>query len=542
MRLTLSTLRCPDSVAPETRHVGGGEFTLGRAPDCSWVLADPDRHLSKRHCVVAFRNGLWQIADLSTNGTYLNREASPIGQGQVRDLQDGDRIRLGAYEIELRIEEDAISPAPHPGLGHGGVNPFDDDPFAAPQPAPVGVPSSAPVTAWRPEGPMLPADFDPLGPADRDPFTGPSVADHSPSVSDAFRPPAATAGPPASGGLPDDWDLDEPLIPPAAQPVATPQAFAPPPPQTAYAPPPPAAPPQTAYAPPPPPPVAPPQQVYAPPPPVTPPQQAYAPPPVAPPPPHEAVAPPPVPRDTPFRDPTSMGTPSPFGTPEPMPQAPLTPPPVPPPPTPPPVTQSMPQAAPIGDGAALAAFLRGAGMPDARMDNPLATMEELGRAFRHIVSGLRAVLIARASIKGEFRIEQTMIRAKGNNPLKFSADDDDALNAFFGTGRRTSMGPAEAVSEALRDITLHELAVVSAMQAATREVLKWLSPEEAMSSASGGLLPMQKKANAFDVYADTHQALLAALSDDFERVYGKAFARAYEDALKDAARQKPETR
>jgi type VI secretion system FHA domain protein len=202
---------------------------------------------------------------------------------------------------------------------------------------------------------------------------------------------------------------------------------------------------------------------------------------------------------------------------------------------------AAPMAAPLADGAALAAFLRGAGMADARMDNPIATMEELGRAFRHIVSGLRAVLIARASIKGEFRIEQTMIRAKGNNPLKFSADDDDALNAFFGTGRRTSMGPADAVSEALRDITLHELAVVAAMQAATREVLKWLSPDEAMAGAQGGILPMQKKANAFDVYADTHQALLAALSDDFERVYGKAFARAYEDALRDA-RQKPEPR
>jgi len=39
----------------------------------------------------------------------------------------------------------------------------------------------------------------------------------------------------------------------------------------------------------------------------------------------------------------------------------------------------------------------------------------------------RPSLIARATTKGEFRIEQTIIRAEGNNPLKFSANDDDAL-------------------------------------------------------------------------------------------------------------------
>ena len=151
------------------------------------------------------------------------------------------------------------------------------------------------------------------------------------------------------------------------------------------------------------------------------------------------------------------------------------------------------------------------------------------------------MLIARASIKGEFRIEQTMIRARGNNPLKFSADDDDALSAMLGTGRRTNMGPAESVAEALRDMTLHELATITAMQHAVREVLKWLAPEEALSSAASGLLPMQKKANAFDAYADTHQALVAALTDDFESVFGKAFARAYEQALRDVA-AKPEDR
>ncbi|MBN8889082.1 MAG: FHA domain-containing protein, partial [Rhodospirillales bacterium] len=107
MALTLSVLRCPDAVPPETRTVTGGEFSIGRGPDNQWTLADPDKFLSKRHCVLAFRSGGWQLADVSTNGTFLNRDTDPVGAGAPRDLRDGDRLRLGNYEIEIRIAEEA---------------------------------------------------------------------------------------------------------------------------------------------------------------------------------------------------------------------------------------------------------------------------------------------------------------------------------------------------------------------------------------------------------------------------------------------------
>ena len=118
-------------------------------------------------------------------------------------------------------------------------------------------------------------------------------------------------------------------------------------------------------------------------------------------------------------------------------------------------------------------------------------MQALGAAFRAMVSGLRQALIARAEIKGEFRIEQTMIRSRGNNPLKFSADDEDALAALLGTGRRSEMSPAEAVSDALRDMRLHELATVAAMQAAVRELLAQFDPAtfRAAAEKEGGAWP-----------------------------------------------------
>ncbi len=175
-------------------------------------------------------------------------------------------------------------------------------------------------------------------------------------------------------------------------------------------------------------------------------------------------------------------------------------------------------APPAGNEAdLLAAFLRGAGMPDARPDDPARRMEQLGAALRALVSGIRRALIARAAVKSEFRIDQTMIRARGNNPLKFSADDDDALAALIGTGRRTDMKPEEAVADALTDIRLHELATMAAMQSAVRALVARLAPEPLRVAAEqgGGIpLPGARKGRAWDAFEALH-------ADGVARVVGR---------------------
>src|ERR1700712_4652499 len=133
MPLTLTVLRCPPAVAPEVRQVTGGEFSIGRGQDNDWVLADPGKHLSKRHCIIAYRQGTWQVAGTSTNGTFLNRDEAPLESRAPQTLSDGARLVLGVYEIEVRVVEDA-----QPSWGRSGQsgpgnpdrfgNPFDDDP------------------------------------------------------------------------------------------------------------------------------------------------------------------------------------------------------------------------------------------------------------------------------------------------------------------------------------------------------------------------------------------------------------------------------
>ncbi len=477
----MTVLRCPDAVAPETRNVAGGEFAVGRGPGVDWVLPDPERLLSKRHFAVAYRGGAWQLADTSTNGTFLNREGDPIGAGDVRSLRDGDRLRLGAYEIEVRLVEDAAR-ARTPAGSSPFADPFAMDPFgpARPEHNPFDEPDH-PSLRIAPTSAQLPHDFDPLAPeAHETPFRGPTQADNSPVMQDAFQIPAQTGQMPLHTGgiipggdlLPDDWDKDLlEGISPSGGTSAAPRL------------------------------------------PALPVERA-------------SPRPPDEPGLAPLFDEPPVAPPSPVAARHPMRQA---------PPEPDTVAD---------DGALLAAFLEGAGLQDARPADPPATMLALGKAFRTLVAGLRAVLIARAQIKSEFRIEQTMIQAHGNNPLKFSAGDDDALAALLGTGRRTDMAPHEAVAEALRDIRLHELASMAAMQAAVRAVLNGLDPAQLRAQSEQGgamtLLPAQKKARAWDVYEALHARTVQAIADDFDSVFGKAFARAYERSLHEVAAKERE--
>ncbi len=500
MQLTMTVLRCPDSVVPETRNVSGGEYSVGRGPGVDWILPDPERLLSKRHFALAYRGGGWQLADTSTNGTFINREENAIGAGDIRNLRDGDRVRVGAYEIEVRLTEDAVARP-----GSAGNSPFNDpfgmDPFAGPRE--VRNPFDEPDhPSLRITSAQLPPDFDPLMPERHEaPFRGPTQADHSPSMQDAFNlsnnveqmPLHAGGVIPGDDLLPDDWDKDllEGIAPSGAP---APAQAAPPPPAARAAPPPPTP---------------------------LPPARPVAPPPQA-----QPAA------ESPFLEaedelPTA---------PPPPPVAPVARRPAPPPPPPEPVVAD--------DGALLAAFLEGAGMQDTPPKDPPAAMLSLGKAFRNMVAGLRAVMMGRASIKSEFRIEQTMIQARGNNPLKFSAGDDDALAALLGSGRRSDMAAHEAVADALRDIRLHELATIAAMQTAVRSVLEGLDPAKLRAEAerSGGmtLLPAQKKARAWDGYEALYTRTVQALADDFDSVFGKAFARAYERSLQEIAAKERE--
>ncbi len=96
------------------REFGANGGTIGRALENDWILPDPDRFISGRHATIDFRSGAWYLADISTNGVYVNDEPEPLGRGHPRRLFDGDRLRMGDFELLVKLDEGEEIEVPPP--------------------------------------------------------------------------------------------------------------------------------------------------------------------------------------------------------------------------------------------------------------------------------------------------------------------------------------------------------------------------------------------------------------------------------------------
>jgi predicted component of type VI protein secretion system len=84
-----------------TFGVNGGR--IGRNSGNDWVLRDPERYVSGRHAEIEHRGGTWLLRDTSTNGTFVNDSDEALGPDHPHELANGDRFRIGEYEIEVEI-------------------------------------------------------------------------------------------------------------------------------------------------------------------------------------------------------------------------------------------------------------------------------------------------------------------------------------------------------------------------------------------------------------------------------------------------------
>jgi type VI secretion system protein len=83
--------------------VNGG--SVGRAPDNDWVLPDPRRVVSGHHFEVLYHGGKYWLNDTSTNGVYVNEAEEPASATGRVELRDGDRLRMGDYEILVSVDK-----------------------------------------------------------------------------------------------------------------------------------------------------------------------------------------------------------------------------------------------------------------------------------------------------------------------------------------------------------------------------------------------------------------------------------------------------
>ncbi|MEM9370928.1 MAG: type VI secretion system-associated FHA domain protein TagH [Pseudomonadota bacterium] len=520
--------------ASDTVPMIGGVLTIGRGDDNDLVLPDPDRTLSKRHCVLEERGTDYIITDISTNGTFLNYGTERVGDLPT-PLNNGDVIALGPYEFVVEITAGQGAPRSDPfasiappmaegPISHGqAVDSAPTHDFVGTLDDPAGKdggdfldgllggPAGAPASADQPQRPswdraVVPED--PLEPAEplpetEDPFFkdhsetdfrqgGASAADHAPSASDFFAAPMAK-----SSVIPDDWDDDL---------VGGPPADAPAPPSEKA----PVGTPNDPFASPTPSPEEDPLDAL-----LAPEPSAAS----------EPVPPPSRPQSA---SPVQAAPPPQAG---PAPTAPA------PPIAPPQQAATAPKPS-SGDAAAARAFLSAAGVETMKIEDQELTeiMARLGGVFREMVAGIREVLMTRASIKGEFRMNQTMIRSGGNNPLKFSISADQALEAMIKPPVAGYQDARTATDEALRDIRAHEVAMMSGMEAALKDLLTRLDPErlsDRIEAAPGlGGLLKGKKARYWETYTEMYADIAREAEDDFQSVFGREFARAYEEQLK----------
>jgi type VI secretion system FHA domain protein len=92
-----------------SKEFGREGGTIGRSLESDWVLPDGQRYVSSRHASIDYRSGSYYIVDTSTNGVYVNDSDQPVGRGNPQRLFSGDRIRVGEYEINVEIDEDATT-------------------------------------------------------------------------------------------------------------------------------------------------------------------------------------------------------------------------------------------------------------------------------------------------------------------------------------------------------------------------------------------------------------------------------------------------
>ena len=133
----------------------------------------------------------------------------------------------------------------------------------------------------------------------------------------------------------------------------------------------------------------------------------------------------------------------------------------------------------------------------------------------------------------------TTIQPVENNPLKFSANVDDALENMFIKPGNAYKKPVEAVQEGFNGIAEHQVAILAGLRAAFKGVIERFDPAllEARFAKQnkGGLIPGSQKAKNWELYLEYYNDMAGDIDNSFQYLFGDEFVQAYEDQLQKLA-------
>ena len=366
-----------DDFVREFREDGG---TIGRSLENDWILPDPDRFLSGKHATVDYQSGAYYLADVSTNGVYVNGEDEPLGRGNPRRLFNGDKLRMGDIEFQVTLDE-----------GEG---------LAMPPPEPMTV---------------VPDHVERLVP-EEEAKTGIDLLGEEELTGDEEFQSALFGGTvvekePEKG----NGKIDSHANP-----------FAPPPTKT--------------------------------------------------------------------------------------------------------------EVKRVDLENVLDAFMQGLEISRADIHpstDPLVVMENAGKVLKEFVDGTSEMLASRTALKAMFRLDQTTVLPRHNNPLKIAENNRDSMMQLLIGKEGEYLGPVDAVREVCEDLKFHHDAVLEGMMSAFVEFIDRFDPDELQENFNRTLdkKPLFKAMNQlkyWQLYCDLYPIMTQQSTGSFPHQFGEDFVRSYE--------------
>ena len=386
------------------REFGEDGGTIGRSLENDWILPDPDKYVSGRHAVIDYKGGIYYLADLSTNGTYVNDEHEPIGKGNPRRLFNGDRLRMGDFEMTVAIDQ-----------GESIAMPLESDPKAV---LTDNVEQLVPEDSLR-TGVNLLDEEELTGDDEFEAhFTSPSEArEELPTLPSSENPDASAA---------DEYDAGY---------IDVPQS-----------------------------------------------------------------------------------------------------------------ENSIRRRRLSGSDDIFDVFLDGLGLSRTDLHpsvDPAEVMQNAGEVLREFVNGMGKLLISRANLKTAFRLDQTTVLPRHNNPLKLSQNTDDSVMQLLVGREGEYLGPKDSVREVCRDLLFHQDAFLDAMTAAFVEFADRFDPDEiknARERDGGGkaLFSFLAGNKLWQYYCDMYPSLTERGGGRFPQMFAEEFVQSYERQINEFKRLNPD--
>jgi len=215
-------------------------------------------------------------------------------------------------------------------------------------------------------------------------------------------------------------------------------------------------------------------------------------------------------------------------------------------PQPAPTPAPEPQAPPANDAAAkdpldvtaedlFDSFLDGLGISRVEL-HPAINRPDLlmtaGMILREFVEGTINLLSARANLKNTFRLDQTTVLPRHNNPMKFSENTNDLIKQLLVGTEGEYLGARDAVREANRDLLNHQNAFLEAMNSAFIEFADRFDPDELQEgfdrTVGSKLFAFMNKSKYWDLYKDLYPIMTEKSGGRFPQMFSEEFVRAYE--------------